>query len=183
MAGISIEVSGDDIAARGLDAIVGRAADMTRAMDSIGAMMRTSVLHRFQEGVDPDGEDWPPSIRAIMTDGKTLVDRGHLRDSVTYAADADSVRQGTNLVYARIHQLGGTIKIKARTQTITRRLYKDGTLSERFVKRTARNAVSTDHQVAAHTITMPARPYLGLSAQDRQQAGEIVADWVTGAWS
>jgi phage virion morphogenesis protein len=183
MDGVSIQVTGADIAARGIDAIVARAGDLTPAMESVGMMMQTSVRHRFEVGQDPDGSPWPPSVRALAEGGQTLVDRGHLRDSVTYQADTTSVRQGTNVVYARIHQLGGAIKREARTQTIHRRLYADGRLGTKFVKRTARNAVATDHAVGAHTITMPARRYLGLSTEDRAQAGEIIADWITGALS
>ncbi|MBB4268143.1 phage virion morphogenesis protein [Roseospira visakhapatnamensis] len=182
MAGISITVSADDLVTAGLDGLVARADDMSGAMDEIGGMMTTSTRHRFEMGVDPDGNPWPPSLRALAEGGQTLVDRGHLRAAVTYQATAARVRQGTNLVYARIHQLGGEIKRQARTQTIHRRLYADGRLGERFVKRTARGAVATDHAVGAHTITMPARPYLGLSTADRAQAGEILADWLTGAW-
>ncbi|KAA5607139.1 hypothetical protein F1188_04355 [Roseospira marina] len=71
-----------------------------------------------------------------------------------------TVRQGTNLVYARIHQLGGTIRPKtAKALAVP---VGDGI---RLVQQ----------------VTIPARPYLGLSAEDRTEAGEIIADWITGA--
>ncbi|WP_299440171.1 phage virion morphogenesis protein [uncultured Rhodospira sp.] len=162
MTGISIQVSAADIAARGIDAIVARAGDLTPAMDSVGQMMRASVQHRFEAGVDPDGNPWPPSVRALAEGGQTLVDRGHLRDSVTHEAGPTSVRQGTNLVYARIHQLGGTIRAK----TAKALMFKIG-----------------GRMVQVQQVSIPARPYLGLSAEDRAEAGEIIADWITGALS
>jgi len=161
MAGISIEVTADDLVATGLDGIVARSADMTRAMESVGMMMQTSVRRRFEVGEDPDGNPWPPSLRALTEGGRTLVDHGHLRDSVTYQASAEGVRQGTNLVYARIHQLGGTIRPR-----------NGRALAFRAGGRT----------VLRRSVTMPRRSYLGVSAEDRAQARNIIADWITGDW-
>ena len=39
--------------------------------------------------------------------GKTLDKESHLKDSIDYAATSDKVMVGSNLPYARIHQLGG----------------------------------------------------------------------------
>lgn len=39
--------------------------------------------------------------------GKTLTNSGRLRRSIDYAATSDKVMVGSNLAYARIHQLGG----------------------------------------------------------------------------
>lgn len=186
MAGISITVSADALVAKGLDGLVARADDMSGAMDAIGQMMTTSTRHRFEMGIDPDGSPWPPSVRALAEGGQTLVDRGHLRDSVTHEGSVSSgrhsVRHGTNRVYARIHQLGGEIKRQARIQTIYRSYNsRTGALSRRFVKR-GRSNFATDHAVGAHTVTQPRRSFLGLSSDDKHQAGEILAGWITGAW-
>ncbi|KAA5603221.1 phage virion morphogenesis protein [Roseospira marina] len=160
MAGISITVSGDEFVGRGLDGLIARTGDLTPAMDMIGTMLDTSVDHRFETETDPDGQPWPKSIRALSEGGQTLTDRRHLRGSITHEAGPTSVRQGTNLIYARPHQLGALIKPKAAKA-----------LTFRIGGRT----------VQVQQVTIPARPYLGLSAEDRTEAGEIIADWVTGA--
>lgn len=110
------------------------AANLTPAFRVIGEIIRSSVVKNFQEGGRPD--KWEPTkVRSIYmaylgkgrrkrkaytlkggftkgftryTSGKkTLIDRARLQNSVTVRAEADRVIVGTNLIYARIHQLGG----------------------------------------------------------------------------
>jgi phage virion morphogenesis protein len=83
--------------------------DTHKVFDEIGAYLVSETNRRFQETVDPDGKAWVPSQRAILENGKTLVDHGHLRDSITHlvAADGRGVQVGTNMVYGAIHQFGG----------------------------------------------------------------------------
>ncbi|WP_413207976.1 phage virion morphogenesis protein [Rhodospirillum sp. A1_3_36] len=73
----------------------------------IGGSLVASISQRFETGVGPDGVQWEPSLRATEQNGRTLVRRGHLRDSVTHAVTGDAVAVGTNVVYAAIHQFGG----------------------------------------------------------------------------
>lgn len=94
-------------------AIQANAADLTPAMEEIGGMLVTSTQDRFEHGVDPMGIEWPVSGRAESENGQTLIDHGHLRDSITFVADSTSVQVGTNLVYGAIHQFGGVIEGKS----------------------------------------------------------------------
>ncbi|GEO82273.1 virion morphogenesis protein [Pararhodospirillum oryzae] len=161
MDGVSVTLQGAETLARGLDALVARAGgDMTPAWADVGALLRAATDRRFDDlSADPDGNPWPPSIRAL-TEGHTLKDRGHLRDSITYAPGPDQVTQGSNRAYARIHQLGGVIKPKSGE-------YLRFTIGE------------TVHMV--RQVTMPARPYLGVTDADVAQAGDILAKWITRA--
>jgi phage virion morphogenesis protein len=93
-----------------LDALAREADQAHDLMDEIGGALVTSTQQRFQEGAGPDGQRWRPSLRATREGGQTLVRRGHLRDSVTHAASGRSVAVGTNIIYGRIHQVGGTIR-------------------------------------------------------------------------
>lgn len=135
-------------------------ADATDLLDDVGASLVTSTLHRFETAPTRDGHAWKPSARATREGGQTLVDRGHLRDSITHRADASSVAIGSSLVHAGIHQLGGDIRAKG-----------GGTLrfriGEQFV------------QVAR--VTMPARPYLGISADDEAGIGALLQDHIRDA--
>lgn len=93
---------------------------------SIGESLVSSTLERFEESKDPDGNAWTPSARAWGEGlkgkarrglglkgrggrgfGKTLVNKGLLRGSITYEATPQRVVVGTNVVYAAIHQFGG----------------------------------------------------------------------------
>ena len=117
--------------------------DMTEPMDEIGVMLVSSVTHRFETGVGPDGRPWIPSARALSEGGQTLVMRGHLRDSQTHVAGPRSVEVGTNLVYGAVHQFGG---------------------------RAGRGL----------SVTLPARPYLGLDGDDEAEILDIINDWIGG---
>jgi phage virion morphogenesis protein len=126
----------------GLDRMTGNAAHLgtasRQALADIGETLVASTLERFETSTAPDGTPWQPSHRAEKEDGKTLVDTGRLRGSIGYEVGPDSVSVGSNLVYARIHQLGG----------------KAG---------------------RGHSVTLPPRPYLGISGADIQEARAILA--------
>jgi len=86
-------------------------ADLTPVMDEMGAEMTAATQDRFKSGVAPDGSPWPELAQATKdkrgADAKPLVDRGHLRDSISWQASATEVSVGSNRAYARIHQFGG----------------------------------------------------------------------------
>ena len=69
---------------------------------------------------------------------------------------------GSNLPYARIHQLGGTIRPKKGKFLKFRGL--DG--EDVFVKE----------------VTIPARPYLGISDDDREEIMDTMTDFLEGAF-
>jgi len=75
--------------------------------DEIGSYLDSSVTQRFKEGVDPEGVPWIESERAKQEGGKTLVNKTHLRDSITHIPSDDSVEHGSDMIYAAIHQFGG----------------------------------------------------------------------------
>ena len=86
---------------------------------------------------------------------KILQDTGELRRSVTYEADSSSVKVGSKLKYARIHQFGGTVNVNRVGQ------YKRDHKNHRFKRRG--NSYSYSHKV-----TIPARPFLGVNDAEKQ---------------
>ncbi len=84
-----------------------RTGNLTPVMRTIGEIVRESVIRNFEEERAPDGKRWKPSLRAILTGGKTLTDRAILRNSLNVRPSRDRVAVGTNVIYAAIHQLGG----------------------------------------------------------------------------
>lgn len=109
MTGVAIKIDASTLGpvAQSLRAIGRRAGDMTELFEIFGQSLRTSTRRRFRTNVGPDGTAWRRSQRASKDNGQTLVDRGHLRDSITFKAGPREVAIGTNLVYAAIHQFGG----------------------------------------------------------------------------
>ena len=117
------------------------------------------MLERFRRGVGPDGQAWPVSQRAEEEGGQTLVDTGRLRESIVHEAGPSRVTVGTNVLYARIHQLGGTIRPKT-----TDRL---------------RFRLANGQFVAVRSVTLPARPFLGIGAEDRHDIEAIAQRRIT----
>ena len=95
----------------GFDKALGKAAhklgDTQALMESVGEALRSGTIERFEAEEDPQGKKWKPSARAMAGGGKTLDKESHHKDSIDYAATSDKVMVGSNLPYARIHQLGG----------------------------------------------------------------------------
>ncbi len=175
---ITIDASG---AFAALEGYIARLDHPKPMFDAIGASLVTSTQHRFDEQHGPDGTPWPPSMRALAEGGKTLEETLRLYQSITVEADDAGVAVGTNVVYAAIHQFGGTIAKPERTQTIYRRYdARADELSPQFVKKSKSNFVQ-DVSVSAHEITMPARPFLGMDTDDEAEVVQIAEDYIFGS--
>lgn len=180
--GVTARVTVDDARLRGLFwRLQDAGVRLGPAMEAIAGHLETETRHRFGTGRGPGGVAWTPSARAKRDNGQTLVDKGHLRDSITSRSDERSAEVGTNRAYAAIHQFGGVINRPARTVTVWRRVKDRMTFRDwRFVKRRAANFAET-HQVPAYSINMPARPFVGIDAGDMQAIGAILTDHLRAA--
>lgn len=176
MTGVSMEVSWDGaVFADALVRLETFPGDRAPAMfDAIGTAMVASTQARFLLTQDaPDGTPWKPSKR-FLRDGAppTLTEHGYLERSQTHNVTEDGVEWGSALAYAAIHQAGGTIHREPHEQTTYRKLNKDGTRGAKFVRAKDATLEETFH-LAAYDIHMPARPYLGISAEDEVTIEDI----------
>lgn len=186
MSGISITVEmRDEVAQSRLQGILDRLDNRRPLLASIGERLVKSASDNFRAEKGPDGKAWQPlrprTIKARETAKLTpiaiLRARGRLAGSINYAATNDEVRIGTPVEYAAIHQLGGTIKQPDRAAKIYRKRDADGKIGRRFVKKSEADVV-TDVTIPGRAITIPARPYLGLSAADEAAILEDATDWM-----
>ncbi|MFN7000266.1 phage virion morphogenesis protein [Thermaurantiacus tibetensis] len=152
---IRFTIEGAELTAA-IDRALRSAVDFTPAMEAIAGVMEEAVRDRFADGQAPSGAPWLPSRRAREEGGRTLVDTRRLLESITQRATATSAEVGTNIIYAAIHQFGGTIRPRR----------------GRALKTPAgpRRAVS-----------MPARPFLGFGAVERQEIPQILARHIARA--
>lgn len=112
---IAVKVTGATETASMLEAVQTRIADMTPAFEVIGMNLQRRVARRFQSG-----NGWPQSIRAMREGGRTMLLTNRLRNSIgtlggdggVYDVTRSSVVIGTNTVYARLLQEGGTVTAK-----------------------------------------------------------------------
>lgn len=126
----------------------------------IAALGESSTRLRFRTQRGPDGQAWKPSLRAQLTGGRTLTQAGHLSGSISSNAGNDYAEWGVNRIYAAIHQIGGTIRAKS------------GALKFRL----ANGAFAV-----VKAVRMPARPYLGVNDDDRNDILAIISRRLSGA--
>lgn len=122
-------------------------------MTAIGAMGESQTRRRItDEKTSPDGEAWKPNL----SDGSILMATGgHLLASVAYTASADAAEWGAAWEYAHVHQYGATIKPKEADKLV---FFLGG------------------NKVFAKEVTIPARPFVGLSSDNREEIIQLVTD-------
>lgn len=192
MAGVSFVF--DDEAAQAVLNRLERAATHPRgAFERIGAYFVTSTQQNIERETAPDGTKWPRlsprTANRRLGKGKRGYDHmlrvsARLYQSIASDASDDGVEWGSNLVYARAHQLGAVIQQPAREGQIAlgkvRQRQADGSfrLRSRFVRPTRKNAEIRQVSIKAHQVRLPPRPFLGVSAADRVEVEQISIDYL-----
>lgn len=127
--------------------------DEVELMSTIGALGESQTRRRIEEEkTGPDGQAWAPNTQGTPI----LVETGqHLLYSIAWTASANEAEWGSTWEYAHVHQAGMTIKPK--------------------------NAKALQFQiggqfVTAKSVTIPARPFVGLSDDNRQEIMDVVTD-------
>jgi len=156
VASLNYDLRGIDVAAHAFRDLAAAGKDTEPLADKIGGAMVTSVGMRFEAEQAPDGTPWKKTRRG----GKILQDQGNLSDSITHAATKDSVAVGTNLIYAGTHQFGAVIKPKNAKMLA----FKIG-----------------GGMVFAKQVTIPARPFLGVNADDQDEMAANAAEYFQDA--
>lgn len=180
MAGAGVKIEGHEAALAALAATEGRLADARGMWAQVGASLVTSTQRRFEESRAPDGSIWPPSLRVLAHGGKTLIDTARLMQSITFNAFDDGVEVGTNVVYAAIHQFGGQITVPERQQTLHFKTSKRTGQKLQGFRKAGKADVHVATTIPAHSVTIPARPFLGLDDDDDREIMAIAADWLAG---
>jgi phage virion morphogenesis protein len=160
MSGLAFRIAIEEIGAKtALDALRLSGEHLGPLLEDIGAELESSTLERFDTNIAPDGTPWKPSLRAQATGGRTLVETSTLRDSVHYRVDGESAVEigagGAAGAYAAVHQFGATITAKGKALKFR---------------------LASGEFVQVRSVKIPARPYLGLSAADREAIPAIVVD-------
>jgi len=124
-------------------------------LEAMARLIRESTRERILAGGPaPDGSAWAPNREGR----KPILHRsGALARSIDYLVQGTRAIIGSGLVYARIHQEGGTIVPKSASAlvfSVGNRLFR--------VKK----------------VTMPARPYIGLSGDDRSELVQTVVNYL-----
>ena len=128
--------------------------NMRPIMRGIATIGENSTRERFASETGPDGERWPASIRVQLSGGKTLTDSGRLGDSITSDYGSDFAEWGTNSIYGAMQNFGGVIKPKSANAL--------------------RFKIAGGGFATVKSVTIPARPFLGIDADDEQDISDFI---------
>lgn len=156
--GIRVQIDPDSGVLSALAKLALDRDDKTTLLDEIGINLAENARLRFTDQVDPDGQGWKPSLRAKAQGGETLRDTGRLMASITHAVSGDAVEYGTNLFYAPFLHFGADIKAVAKPY-LTFKVPGGGWARKK-------------------EVTLPARPFLGLSDEDEQLVVDIIGNFL-----
>jgi phage virion morphogenesis protein len=153
----------------GVAALLNRAKlssqDRAQLLHNIGVEVQTQTKERLAAQTDPEGNPWKALaqktkdyyIKNGFGGGSLLVQSGGLRDSIeSQLSGSWSVLVGATKHYAAIHQWGGDI-----------------------VPKTAA-ALFVPGYGQLKKVTIPARPYVGISSSNAAEIAIIVQQFVAG---
>ncbi len=157
------------------------ARDTSGLMRRLGEYLLESTQRRFKDQVKPNGEKWKElderyARRKKRNKDTVLTLRGYLRSYIHYqVTGGDSVEVGSNQKYAAIHQFGGEIDMPERQATVRYRSVAGKVL---FAGKKHKRATERAVTVPVHFVKIPARPFLGLSAEDDREISRIIREWL-----
>jgi phage virion morphogenesis protein len=143
----------------GLQRVLDAAGDLAPVLKNIGEYEMEATKDRFRTERDPDGKPWE-SLNALYKTTKKgpriLTGQTRSLSEIIYQlASQTSVEVGSNVVYARIHNEGGTIKPKNATALVF-------SMGGQTFK--------------VKSVRMPRRAFLGINEEDRREIEAIIRD-------
>ncbi|WP_337267062.1 phage virion morphogenesis protein [Oryzifoliimicrobium ureilyticus] len=180
MTGASITVT-DEISPA-IERLVATTQNASQIMSEVAGYLLSSTQERFQRETGPDGKKWQAlsprtasarAGRGVRGYDHILRDSVRLYNSLTTASNATTATVGTNVIYAGIHQFGGTIEQGERSQKLSLKRIR-GKRGMRFVRSGRKGAIEREVTIGARSITIPARPYLGVNAADEAEIAAII---------
>jgi len=151
-----------------LERIARKGGDTSVALKIIGERIVRQTDDRWTRNVDPDGRPWVLPKASSWRKKKsplTLVESGHLRNSIRWQVDGNVLRVGTNLIYARIQHEGGKTKAHDIRPIEKKALAWPG----------GRHPVRVVHHPGSN---IPSRRFLGIGRADSADIVEVLTDWL-----
>lgn len=156
----------DDAVGAALSGLSVELGDLSKPMQRIGAYLAKTSRDRIDQGVTPDGA--PFAARSQITldryakEGKSfkgpLYQSGDMRDGIFHQYGAASVEVGSNAIQAAVMQFGAA--------------------QGEFGASMGKDKLGRDHFHHLPWGDIPARPFLGISADDLTEIPLIIDDWL-----
>ena len=153
-------------------------SDMTPVFRDIGEIVIDSTKQRFGQGLAPDGSRWAPKSPVTLAKyGARASNRidvrplfgpsGALSSQIFYEAGPDSLQWGSPMIYAATQQFGAAQGAFGAAMGRT--------------KPSEKRPQSQDYFFPIPWGNIPARPFLGLSAEDETNVTAALAEWLERA--
>lgn len=170
---ITIQVKKRSVAAA-LAKLLERTGNLRPAFKAMSETLHLSTDRRFHDQKDPKGNPWKPLKKSTLKHKKNsliLTETTKLRDGIHGEVGNNQFLFGSDSPYGAIHQLGGVIKQEGMVLHL-----KGKGRNTRFAKPgNADRAMKVNR-----TIRIPARPFLGISAQDEKDLVQDVEAYLLG---
>ena len=177
-----IDITLDDRAVRAaLNRLLQASADLTPAMRKLAGHLQDSAETTLASQTAPDGTPWKALTKVTQQQRKQagygakqpILERsGDLFNSIVSDYGPDYALAGTNIPYATTHQFGARKGMLAVLSVIARKR-KDGT-----VKR-----LKKPYTLPVPWGDIPARPFLGVSHEDKQTILTTLNDFIGRQWA
>ena len=166
MAGAHISAAIDDQALLAAFARLASAAtDLEPFWIDVGAYLTLAHDERFAKAESPDGIKWAPLSQTTLAKktrnlDKILVETGHLRESLHYQMEGDTLAFGTNVIYGAVHQFGAKQGQFGRYSQIGR--------VKKYGLGSFKGSAGTKKGFPIPWGDIPARPFLGVANEDHK---------------
>lgn len=161
MAGTHIVVDDKEVV-EALSKLIAAIGNPEPALRNIGEHLRQTTIERFETETAPDGTPWKPlnPLYAATKKGRGILkESGELQREIVYqiagSGASAELLVGTNRPHAWVHQEGAIIRPKNGQGLVF---------------------MLGARKVFARSVTIPARPYLGLSEADASETLMIVSE-------
>ena len=162
----------------GLNRLAVALGDMTRPMERIGEAMVHSSQQRIEDGISVDGAPFAPRSKATLArytasgerfSSRPLWKTGTMRNQIFAATSSDAAEIGSNAIQAAVMQFGA----------------KQGEFGARAGRTRPKKPGAKPRDYFFHLPwgDIPARPFLGVSEEDRANVLEIIDEWMNGVAS
>lgn len=182
--------------------LVGLLEDYTVPLQACGDVLMDSVRQNFTRQGRPRWQQLSPLTLFLRRQGRgggeaqTLMESGHLMQSVVFASQGvpgavyeitpTTLKIGSNLKYAAIHQYGGVVKAKY-AGVLARRIGPEGlVVTQKGALRKKWQAPEVADRlhvsggawiIFGKSVKIPARPYLVVQPPDLEEFGQEFARW------
>lgn len=171
MTTVTIQLHDQDVRAA-FDRLLANDRDLTPAMRAIGERLSETTKRRFETGTGPDGQRWAPNSRATYEALARKRGTFNKRDGKLSAKSTGLLASKKPLI-GESKALSTTINYRPTATSVT--------IGSPMVYAAMQQFGGTKATFPKLWGDIPARPFLGLSAQDKSDILEILQDHLLGS--